>query len=66
MRLDFAWGEALSEATKSEIEEVSNLAIRSDLAVSAQFMTLPEAKTWGAIALFDETYDEMVRVVQVG
>jgi alanyl-tRNA synthetase len=66
MRLDFAWGEALSEATKSEIEEVSNLAIRSDLAVSAQFMTLPEAKEWGAIALFGETYDESVRVVQVG
>jgi alanyl-tRNA synthetase len=66
MRLDFAWGEALSEATKSEIEEVSNLAIRADLAVSAQFMTLPEAKEWGAIALFGETYDEQVRVVQVG
>ena len=66
MRLDFAWGESLSESTKSEIEEVSNLAIRSDLAVSAQFMTLPDAKDWGAIALFGETYDEMVRVVQVG
>ena len=66
MRLDFAWGEALSESTKSEIEEVSNLAIRADLAVSAQFMTLPDAKDWGAIALFGETYDEMVRVVQVG
>lgn len=66
MRLDFAWGEALSEQTKSEIEEVSNLAIRADLAVSAQFMTLPEAKDWGAIALFGETYDEQVRVVQVG
>lgn len=66
MRLDFAWGEGLSDATKSEIEEVSNLAIRADLAVSAQFMTLPEAKNWGAIALFGETYDEEVRVVQVG
>ena len=66
MRLDFAWGEALSDATKSEIEEVSNLAIRSDLAVSAQFMSLPDAKDWGAIALFGETYDELVRVVQVG
>jgi alanyl-tRNA synthetase len=66
MRLDFAWGEALSDATKSEIEEVSNMAIRADLAVSAQFMTLPQAKEWGAIALFGETYDEQVRVVQVG
>ena len=66
MRLDFNWPEALSDSAKSEIEEVSNLAIRSDLAVSAQFMTLPDAKAWGAIALFGETYDEDVRVVQVG
>jgi alanyl-tRNA synthetase len=66
LRLDFSWTQALSESTKSEIEEVSNLAIRADLAVSAQFMSLPEARDWGAIALFDETYDEKVRVVQVG
>jgi alanyl-tRNA synthetase len=66
MRLDFSWTQALSDETKSEIEEVSNLAIRADLAVSAQFMTLPAAREWGAIALFGETYDEEVRVVQVG
>ena len=66
MRLDFSWNQSLSAATKSEIEEVSNLAIRQDLAVSAQFMTLPEAKAWGAVALFGETYDESVRVVEVG
>ena len=66
LRLDFAWGQALSLETKSEIEEVSNLAIRKDLAVSAQFMSLPEAKKWGAVALFGETYDESVRVVEIG
>ncbi len=66
MRLDFSWNQSLSADTKSEIEEVSNLAIRQDLAVSAQFMTLPEAKAWGAVALFGETYDESVRVVEVG
>jgi alanyl-tRNA synthetase len=66
MRLDFSWSQALSEETKSEIEEVSNLAISADLAVSAQFMTVGEAKDFGAIALFGETYDEQVRVVQVG
>jgi alanyl-tRNA synthetase len=66
MRLDFSWSQALSDQTKSELEEVSNLAIRADLAVSAQFMTLPQAREWGAIALFGETYDEEVRVVQVG
>lgn len=66
LRLDFAWNQSLSQATKSEIEEVSNLAIRQDLAVSAQFMSLPEAKNWGAVALFGETYDESVRVIQIG
>lgn len=66
MRLDFNWGEALSKETKSEIEEVSNFAIRSDLAVSAHLMSLPEAKEFGALALFGETYDETVRVIEVG
>jgi alanyl-tRNA synthetase len=66
MRLDFSWNSALSAETKSEIEEISNLAIRQDLAVSAAFMSLPEAREWGAVALFGETYDESVRVVQIG
>jgi len=66
MRLDFSWNQALSAETKSEIEEITNLAIRQDLAVSAQYMSLPEAKAWGAVALFGETYDESVRVVEVG
>ena len=66
LRLDFSYNQALSEATKSEIEEVTNLAIRQDLAVTAQHMSLPEAKIWGAVALFGETYDESVRVIEVG
>ena len=66
LRLDFAWNSALSGETRSEIEEVANLALRKDLPVSAQYMTLPEAKEWGAIALFGETYDEQVRVIEIG
>jgi alanyl-tRNA synthetase len=66
LRLDFAWNQALSAETKSELEEVSNLAIRRDLAVSAHLMSQTEAKDFGAVALFGETYDELVRVVQVG
>ena len=66
LRLDFAWNQALSLETKSELEEVSNLAIRRDLAVSSQFMTQTEAKEFGAVALFGETYDEQVRVIQIG
>jgi alanyl-tRNA synthetase len=66
LRLDFAWGQALSAATRSEIEEVANLAVRDDLPVSATYMPLPQAREIGALALFGETYDEDVRVVEIG
>lgn len=66
LRLDFAWNKALSDATRSEIEEVSNLAVRSDLPVAIKFTSLPEAKAMGAIALFGETYDETVRIIEIG
>ncbi|HLS46680.1 MAG TPA: alanine--tRNA ligase, partial [Ornithinicoccus sp.] len=66
LRLDFAWNSALSPETRSEIEEVANLAVRQDLPVSAAYMTLPEARAAGALALFGETYDEQVRVVEIG
>ena len=66
LRLDFSWNQALSPAARSEVEDVANRAIRKDLGVSWQYMSLPEAKAWGAIALFGETYDEQVRVVEIG
>ena len=66
LRLDFSWTEQLSQDTKSEIEEVSNLAIRSDLAVRADFMSIEQAREIGAIALFGESYDDSVRVIQIG
>ena len=66
MRLDFSWNESLSQSVKTEIEEVANLAIRQDLAVLAEFMSVEEAKASGAIALFGESYDELVRVIQIG
>ncbi len=40
--------------------------MRRDLPVSAAYMTLPEARALGALALFGETYDEQVRVVEMG
>ncbi|YAL82003.1 alanine--tRNA ligase [Dermacoccaceae bacterium W4C1] len=66
LRLDFAWNSGLSPETRSEIEEVANLAVRQDLPVSAAYMSLPQAKELGALALFGETYDEQVRVIEIG
>jgi alanyl-tRNA synthetase len=66
LRLDFSWPQQLSTETRSEVEEVANLAIRADLPVQAFYTSLPEARRIGALALFGETYDEEVRVVEIG
>jgi alanyl-tRNA synthetase len=65
LRFDFAWGEGLSAATRSEIEEVSNLAIRNNYRVETKVMGLAEAKALGAMALFGENYGNEVRVVEI-
>ncbi|MFV0461537.1 MAG: alanine--tRNA ligase [Actinomycetales bacterium] len=66
LRLDFSWGAGLNDSVRSELEEVSNLAIRRDLGVTATEMTLDEARGIGATALFGEKYDNDVRVVEMG
>jgi alanyl-tRNA synthetase len=66
MRLDFSWSSALSAATKSEIEEVANNAVRDNLEVTTRVLPLDEAKALGAMALFSEKYGETVRVVEIG
>ncbi|WP_182046816.1 alanine--tRNA ligase [Curtobacterium sp. ME26] len=66
MRLDFSWSQPVSGATRSEIEEVVNAAIRSDLAVQTRVLPLDEAKALGAQALFGEKYGAEVRMVDIG
>jgi alanyl-tRNA synthetase len=66
MRLDFSWNDALSAATRSEIEEISNNAIAADFEVVTREMALDDAKALGAMALFGEKYGETVRMVDIG
>ena len=66
MRLDFHWNQALSAATKSEIEDLANSKITENLEVDTRIMNLDEAKALGAMALFGEKYGDEVRVVQIG
>ncbi len=65
LRFDFSWAEGLSAATRSEIEEVSNIAIRNNYSVQTRVMPLDEAKALGAMALFGENYGSEVRVVEI-
>lgn len=66
LRLDFAWQGGLSAATRSEVEDVTNRAVRDDLAVRVLHTDMAGARELGALALFGETYDEEVRVVEIG
>ncbi|GAB2447068.1 alanyl-tRNA synthetase [Conyzicola lurida] len=66
MRLDFSWNQALSPATRSEIEEIANLKVRENLEVDTRIMNLDQAKSLGAMALFGEKYGNTVRVVEIG
>ena len=66
LRLDFAWQGALTQQQRTDIEDVANAAVRADHRVTASYMTLPEARAFGALALFGETYGEQVRVVEIG
>lgn len=66
MRLDFNWAQPLSAETRSEIEEISNLAIRANHEVITRELPLAEAKAMGAMALFGEKYGERVRMVDIG
>ncbi|GAA2064764.1 alanine--tRNA ligase [Leifsonia soli] len=66
LRLDFSWNQALSAETRSEIEEISNNAIRQNLEVTTRELPLSEAKALGAMALFGEKYGDVVRVVDIG
>jgi alanyl-tRNA synthetase len=66
LRFDFTWGQALSDATKSEVEEIANKAVRENLEVTTRVLALDEAKSLGAMALFGEKYGNTVRMVDIG
>ncbi|MGQ3200010.1 alanine--tRNA ligase [Microbacterium aurantiacum] len=66
MRFDFSWSQALSEATRTEIEEIANNAVRDNLEVQTRVLPLDEAKALGAMALFGEKYGDSVRMVDIG
>lgn len=66
LRFDFHHLAALTAGEIAAIEQRVNEMIRADLAVTATQTTLEEAKKLGAMALFNEKYGEVVRIVEAG
>ena len=67
LRFDFVHFDALSAEEEKQIEETVNRQIMENHAVAAEQMSLSEARSSGAVALFDERYEEgPVRVISLG
>ncbi len=65
-RFDFTHYEKVKEEQLKQIEELINQEISAGYPVVTEVMDIESAKKTGAIALFDEKYDDMVRVVTMG
>ncbi len=65
LRFDFTHFKALSAEEISEIENIVNRVIWEHLPVEVQVKPLDEAVKMGAMAVFDEKYEDTVRVVSV-
>jgi len=65
-RFDFSFDRALTEQELEKVENLINQWISENYQGQTAEMTVDEAKSSGAIALFGEKYGDKVRVVSVG
>ena len=66
LRFDFSHLKALTEKQIAEVNKIVNEKIRQNLKVYDEDMAYKEAIAAGAIALFDEKYGDVVRVLKIG
>ncbi|MCX7724085.1 MAG: alanine--tRNA ligase [Thermodesulfovibrio sp.] len=65
LRFDFTHFEALTDSELREIERVVNEKIIENLPVKVEIKSLDEALNEGVIALFEDKYEDRVRVVKI-
>jgi alanyl-tRNA synthetase len=66
LRFDFSHSEKMTDEEKRKVEDLVNEKIMSALPVSYEDVTIEEARTMGAIGVFDDKYKDQVRVYRVG
>jgi alanyl-tRNA synthetase len=66
LRFDFTFNRALTPEELQRVEDEVNEAILANADVHARVMPLQDALATGAVALFGEKYDDVVRVVEAG
>ncbi len=65
LRFDFAHDKALTQEEIDAVEHTANAFILANYFVKTERMPLAEARAKGALALFDEKYEDIVRVVTI-
>jgi alanyl-tRNA synthetase len=63
LRFDFAHGKSLSEDEVRRIEDLVNAKVLTDAPVQTEVLPIDEAKKRGAMAIFEEKYGDVVRVL---
>ncbi|MFQ1016600.1 alanine--tRNA ligase [Gilliamella sp. BG7] len=66
LRFDFSHNQAITPEQIIEIENLVNQQIRHNLPVDIELMPIDKAKNKGAMALFGEKYEDIVRVLTMG
>ncbi|HXV35690.1 MAG TPA: alanine--tRNA ligase, partial [Myxococcota bacterium] len=66
LRFDFTHDAPLTDRQIGAIEDLANGWIERNAAASIRQMSYPDAIAAGAIAIFDEKYGDVVRVIQFG
>ncbi|MFT6106354.1 MAG: alanyl-tRNA synthetase [Rickettsiales bacterium] len=63
---DFNHNKALTSQEVDQIEDLVNFLIRQNSPIVTEILPIDEAREKGAMALFGEKYDDVVRVLQMG
>lgn len=66
LRFDFSYERKLTPDELNQVTKLVNEAIQTGLPVICEEMTVEEAKKLGAIGVFEERYDERVKVYSMG
>lgn len=66
LRFDFSHPEKMTDEQKQEVERLVTEAMKDELPISYEEMTLSEAKEKGAVGVFESKYDNIVKVYKMG
>jgi alanyl-tRNA synthetase len=63
LRFDFAHGRALTQEELTRIEDLVNAKVLSDAPVLTEVLPIDDARRRGAVAIFEEKYGDVVRML---